>query len=75
MIQDQVERELMESGHFDVMKNFIIYRNEQIKKREKAQEKVEKKLEQKTFKILKSTGEKENFNIEKVRKTYKIVSY
>jgi len=75
MIQDQVERELMESGHFDVMKHFIIYRNEQIKKREKAQEKVEKKLEQKTFKILKSTGEKENFNIEKVRKTYKIVSY
>jgi len=54
MIQDNVERELMESGHFDVMKHFIIYRNDQIKKREKAQEKVEKKLEQKTFKILKS---------------------
>jgi hypothetical protein len=37
------------------MKHFIIYRNEQNKKREKAQEKVEKKLEQKTFKILKTT--------------------
>ena len=75
MIQDQVERELMESGHFDVMKHFIIYRNDMIKKREKAQEKVEKKLEQKTFKILKTTWEKENFDIEKIRKTYKIVSY
>ena len=42
-VQDQVERELMESGHFEVMKNFIIYRSERIKKREIAKEKVEKK--------------------------------
>ncbi|MDP2396184.1 MAG: ATP cone domain-containing protein [bacterium] len=54
-IQDQVERQLMESGHFLVMKNFIIYRNERIKQREKEKEKVEKQLEQKTFKIIKST--------------------
>jgi hypothetical protein len=45
----------MESGHFDVMKHFIIYRNDMIKKREKAQEKVEKKLEQKKFKIIKTS--------------------
>jgi len=37
------------------MKHFIIYRNEQLKIREKAKEKIEKKLEQKTFKIKKST--------------------
>jgi hypothetical protein len=65
----------METGHFNVMKHFIIYRNEQKIKREKEKEKIEKKLEQNTFKIIKSTGEKENFDIEKVRKTYKIVSY
>lgn len=74
-IQDQVERQLMESGHFLVMKNFIIYRNERIKQREKEKEKVEKQLEQKTFKIIKSTWNKESFDIEKVKKTYKIVSY
>ena len=74
-IQDQVERELMEAWYFDVMKHFIIYRNEQLKLREKAKEKIEKKLEQKTFKIKKTTWEKESFDIEKVRKTYKIVSY
>jgi hypothetical protein len=45
----------MESGHFEIMKHFIIYRNEQLKQREKAKEKVEKKLEQKKFKIIKST--------------------
>jgi len=74
-IQDQVERELMETWYFDVMKHFIIYRNEKLKLREKAKEKIEKKLEQKIFKIKKSTWEKENFDIEKVKKTYKIVSY
>lgn len=75
MIQWQIERELMESGHFDVMKHFIIYRNERAKKREKQKEKVEKKLENNKFKITKTTGEKEFFDIEKIRKTYKIVSY
>lgn len=75
MIQDQIEIELMEAWHFQVMKHFIIYRNDRIKQREKQREKVEKKLEQKTFKIIKSSWEKENFDIEKIRKTYKIVSY
>ena len=74
-VQDQVERELMESWHFQVMKHFIIYRNEKNKEREKAKEKIEKKLEQKTFKIIKSNGVKESFEIEKIKKTYKIVSY
>jgi ribonucleotide reductase alpha subunit len=55
MIQDTVERELMESGHFDVMKHFIIYRSDQQRKREKAKEKVEKKLEAQTLKIKKTT--------------------
>jgi ribonucleotide reductase alpha subunit len=55
IIQDQVEKELMESGHFQVMKHFIIYRNERNKRREKAKEKIEKKLDQKTFKIIKTT--------------------
>ncbi len=74
-VQDQVERELMESGHFEVMKNFIIYRNERLKKREQAKQSVEKKLEKHTFKIKKSDWTKESFDKEKVKKTYKIVSY
>jgi ribonucleoside-diphosphate reductase alpha chain len=75
MIHDQIEIELMEAGHFHVMKHFIIYRNDRIKQREKEKQKVEKKLEQKTYKIIKKDQEKENFDIEKIRKTYKIVSY
>jgi ribonucleoside-diphosphate reductase alpha chain len=74
-IQDTVERELMESGHFEVTKNFIIYRNERIKERKRQKEKVEKKLESQKLKIIKSNGKKEAFDIEKVRETYKRVSY
>jgi len=75
IIQDQIERELMESGHFSVMKHFIIYRNDRSKRRELEKEKVEKKLEKNIFKIIKTTWKKENFEIEKIKKTYKIVSY
>ena len=34
-IQDIVERKLMESGHVEVAKNYILYRNERTKEREK----------------------------------------
>lgn len=74
-IQDLVERELMESWNFDIMKSFIIYRSERKKDREEAQEKVEKKLESQTLKITKTNGKKEVFDMEKVRETYKRVSY
>lgn len=74
-VQDQVEIELMESGYFQVMKHFIIYRNERNKIRELEKQEVKKQLEEKTFQIIKSTWKKESFDMEKVKKTYKIVSY
>lgn len=74
-IQDQVELELMNAGYFDVMKHFIIYRSKRAELREKQKEKVEKKLSENTLKIVKSDGKKEVFDLEKVKKTYKIVSF
>jgi len=49
-----VEQELMESGHFDIAKQYIIYRDERKKARDKASEAVEKKLEKHTLKITKT---------------------
>jgi len=43
----------MESGYFDVAKEYIIYRESRKKIREQRQEKVEKKLEKNTLKITK----------------------
>ena len=74
-IQDEVEIVLMKEEYFDIMKHFIIYRADKQRKREKQREKLEKKLEQKTLKIIKSTWEKEDFDISKVKETYKRVSY
>ena len=75
LIQDQVELVLMKEWYFDIAKHFIIYRSEKIKKREKIREKLEKKLEEKTLKIKKSNWKKEDFNMLKVKETYKRVSY
>ena len=74
-IQDEVEIVLMKEEYFDIMKHFIIYRSEKQKEREKQREKLEKKLEKKTLKIIKSDWKKEDFDISKVKETYKRVSY
>jgi len=74
-IQDFIEKRLMQEGLYEVAKNYIIYRNTRSEKRERTKEKIEKKLENKTLKIIKSDGKKEVFDIEKVRETYKRVSY
>lgn len=75
IIQDLIEKRLMQEGLYEVAKNYIIYRNTRSEKREKTKEKIEKKFENKTLKIIKSDGKKEVFDIEKVRETYKRVSY
>ena len=75
IIQDFVERELMESNHFDVAKAFIIYRNNRNKEKEKQKEILNKKLENHDLKIIKQNGKKEVFDIEKIKDTYKRVSY
>jgi ribonucleoside-diphosphate reductase alpha chain len=70
-----IEKYLMEDGYYEVAKQYILYRNERTKKREKRKEEVEKKLENKTLKIVKSDGKKEHFEIEKIKDTYKRISY
>lgn len=74
-IQDVIERVLMQEGYFDVAKAFIIYRNERSIHREERREKAEKMLDNKKLKITKASGEKEVFDIEKIKETYKRVSY
>ncbi len=74
-IQDEVEKVLMQNSYFDVAKHFILYRAKRAEIREKQKEKAEKKLEKKKLKIIKSNWEKQDFDIEKIRETYKRVSY
>lgn len=74
-IQDVVEEVLMETGHFSIAKEFIIYRNNRAKLREKAREEIEKKIEKNKLKVIKANGKKESFNKEKIKETYKKISF
>jgi ribonucleoside-diphosphate reductase alpha chain len=74
-IQDMVEEKLMECGHYDIAKIYILYREKRRKEREKRKAKVQTKLEEHSLEITKSNGEKEIFDREKVKNTYKRVSF
>ncbi|MCP4524267.1 MAG: ribonucleoside-diphosphate reductase subunit alpha [Candidatus Gracilibacteria bacterium] len=74
-IQDVVEMELMDKKFFDVAKEFILYREERRIKREKDKEKLEKKIEKHSLKIVKTNGKKETYDVEKIKSTYKRVSF
>ena len=65
----------MDSEYKDIAKHYIIYRAEQSRKREKKREEVEKKIEKNTLKVIKTNGKKQIFDREKIRETYKRVSY
>lgn len=74
-IQDVVENVLMDSEYKDIAKQYILYRAERASERRKKREETEKKIEKNTLKIVKANGKKETFDREKIRETYKRVSY
>jgi len=74
-IQDVVENKLMEFGYFEVAKKYIIYREKRAFERDLKKKEVLEKLLQNKLEVTKSNGEREVFDIEKVKETYKRVSY
>ena len=74
-IQDVVENVLMDSQYKDIAKHYILYRADRARDRRRKREETEKKIEKNTLKIIKANGKKEIFDREKIRETYKRVSY
>ncbi len=68
-VQDFVERELMQEGHFDVAKSYILYRYEHAKEREEKKKEVIEKLENNDLTITKRSGKKEVFSMQKLRQS------
>lgn len=68
-VQDMVERELMESGNYDVAKAYILYRFEHANKRTEEKKQLLEKIEQNSLTILKRSGERESFSEEKLRRS------
>ena len=67
-IQNIVEKVLMENHFYTVAKSYIIYRYEHAKTREVEKEEVIKKIETDSLIIIKKSGEKQAFSIEKLKK-------
>jgi anaerobic ribonucleoside-triphosphate reductase len=74
-IQDVVENKLMEFGYFDIAKKYIIYREKRAFERDIRKKEIQEKLSQNTLEVTKSNGEKEYYDIEKIKETYKRVSF
>jgi len=68
-VQNMVENVLMEKGHFDVAKNYIIYRYEHSKVREVKKQEVQRKIEEEGLYITKRNGKRELFSLAKLKKT------
>ncbi|MBP7133720.1 ribonucleoside-diphosphate reductase subunit alpha [Patescibacteria group bacterium] len=66
-VQNHVERVLMEKGFFDVAKDYILYRYEHAKIREQEPQSF-------NITVVKRSGAREPFSIEKVRATLKHIS-
>jgi ribonucleoside-diphosphate reductase alpha chain len=67
--QDLVEKHIMGAGFFDVAKAYIIYRYERTREREEEKIETLEKVEEGGLYITKKSGEKERFDINKIRKS------
>lgn len=68
-VQNLVEHVLMEEEQFDVAKSYIIYRYEHAKIRTKKKEEIQKKIDEAGVYVVKRSGEKEVFSLEKLKKS------
>ncbi len=66
-VQDVVERMIAERGYFTVARAYIIYRYEHQKVREKKKEEFIEKIEKNALFVVKRSGERERFSLEKVK--------
>ncbi len=72
-IQDVVERKLVESGNFEVAKQYILYRGEREKLRAEQRLDQLRKLESQQLHVKKSNGRTEMFRLDKIQKVLKRV--
>ncbi len=70
-IQNIVEETLMLAGYFAVARAYIIYRYEHSKVREERKQEVIEKLTRNDLYVIKGSGKRERFDLDKVRKTVK----
>lgn len=73
-IQDIVELKLVGSGYFEIAKSYILYRAEHAKTRAISRLEELKKIEQNLLTVTKNNAKEELFDINKIKKVFKIVN-
>lgn len=67
--QDLVEKFIMETGHFEVAKAYILYRYERAQVREEERQETLEKIEEGEIFVTKSNGKKDKFSLPKLKKS------
>ena len=70
MIQDLVEKHLMQEERFEVAKAYILYREKQAEEREERHAELVREFEEKTLRVVKADGSREPFDIRKIREVF-----
>ncbi len=73
-IQDIVEQKLVENGHFEVARNYILYRAHHAQLRIQARIEELKKIDNNLLKVQKRNKTTEVFKVDKVRKAFMIAA-
>lgn len=68
-VQDFVEKQLMQEGFYDVAKAYILYRYEHAKIREVKKRELLEKIEKNEINVTKRSGKKEQFSMDKLRRS------
>jgi ribonucleoside-diphosphate reductase alpha chain len=74
-IQDIVERNLVESGNFEIAKRYILYRAEHAKRRAEERLLQLEKIDKHLLKVTKRNGKKEVFKKEKLKKSFEKIVF
>lgn len=67
-VQDVVERHLVSANKYEVVKAYILYRAGRGDERAEKERNLKEQFEQRTLKVIKADGTRENFNNNKIKK-------
>jgi ribonucleoside-diphosphate reductase alpha chain len=73
-IQDIVEQKLVENGHFEIARNYILYRSHHAQLRIEARLEQLKKIDNNLLKVQKRNKKTEVFKVDKLRKTFALAA-
>ena len=69
-VQDVVEQALMANRYFEAAKAYILYRSKHQEEREEKKERIQEQFEERSLKVVKSDGSREDFDIEKIKTVF-----